>query len=284
MEGIGDAIGSIFGGIGDAIATAIFDTFLNWIYGIIYDAIADFFTMMGQLGAQIFDLPWIQAFIRLFSLFAWALFAAGTVVAVFDVAIEYQSGRANIKSCVLNILKGFFAASLFSVVPVQLYRFCITLQNTFSNDLTVSMLGSSIDNLSDLSVDLRQNNLSVKTGVRSGPSAYRCIISSLAEDAILPESCLPLSVYPGFCRYYIFAHFYYDFPRFQHFCAENDIIEPRRYCPQRPDYAVLGLLQGNHAEGNFRSKGRTAFLQLALPDWHTTKPARSESALNSMVT
>ena len=154
MEGIGDAIGSLFGGIGDAVATAIFDTFLNWIYGIIYNAIADFFTMMGQLGAQIFDLPWIQAFIRLFSLFAWALFAAGTVVAVFDVAIEYQSGRANIKSCVLNILKGFFAASLFSVVPVQLYRFCITLQNTFSNDLTVSMLGSSIGNLSDLSIDM----------------------------------------------------------------------------------------------------------------------------------
>ena len=154
VEGIGDAIGSLFGGIGDAVATAIFDTFLNWIYGIIYSAIADFFTMMGQLGAQIFDLPWIQAFIRLFSLFAWALFAAGTVVAVFDVAIEYQSGRANIKSCVLNILKGFFAASLFSVVPVQLYRFCITLQNTFSNDLTVSMLGSSIDNLSDLSIDM----------------------------------------------------------------------------------------------------------------------------------
>ena len=154
VEGIGDAIGSLFGGICDAVATAIFDTFLNWIYGIIYNAIADFFTMMGQLGAQIFDLPWIQAFIRLFSLFAWALFAAGTVVAVFDVAIEYQSGRANIKSCVLNILKGFFAASLFSVVPVQLYRFCITLQNTFSNDLTVSMLGSSIGNLSDLSVDM----------------------------------------------------------------------------------------------------------------------------------
>ncbi len=154
VEGIGDAIGSLFGGIGDAVATAIFDTFLNWIYGIIYNAIADFFTMMGQLGAQIFDLPWIQAFIRLFSLFAWALFAAGTVVAVFDVAIEYQSGRANIKSCVLNILKGFFAASLFSVVPVQLYRFCITLQNTFSNDLTVSMLGSSAGNLSDLSMDM----------------------------------------------------------------------------------------------------------------------------------
>lgn len=154
VEGIGDAIGSVFGGIGDAIATAIFDTFLNWIYGIIYNAIADFFSMMGELGAQIFDLPWIQAFIRLFSLFGWALFAAGTVVAVFDVAIEYQSGRANIKSCCLNILKGFFAASLITVVPVQLYRFCITLQNTFSNDLTVTMLGSSGGDLSSLSAEV----------------------------------------------------------------------------------------------------------------------------------
>lgn len=151
VEGIGDAIGSVFGGIGDAIASAIFDTFLQWIYGIIYNAIADFFTMMGQLGAQIFDLPWIQAFIRLFSLFAWALFAAGTVVAVFDVAIEYQSGRANIKSCALNILKAFFAASLFGVVPVQLYRFCITLQNTFSGDLTVTLMGTTSGDLSTLS-------------------------------------------------------------------------------------------------------------------------------------
>ena len=151
VEGIGDAIGSVFSGIGDAIASAIFDTFLQWLYGIIYNAIADFFTLIDQLGAQIFDLAWVQAFIRLFSLFGWALFAAGTVVAVFDVAVEYQSGRANIKSCAINILKAFFAASLFSVVPVHLYRFCITLQNTFSNDLTVSMLGSTGGSLATLS-------------------------------------------------------------------------------------------------------------------------------------
>ncbi len=154
MEGIGSAIGSVFGGIGDAIATVIFDSFLQWIYGIIYNAVADFFAMMGQLGAQIFDLAWIQAFIRLFCLFGWALFAVGTVVAVFDVAIEYQSGRANIKSCCLNILKGFFAASLITVVPVQLYRFCVTLQNTFSNDLTVSMLGATSGDLSTLSAEI----------------------------------------------------------------------------------------------------------------------------------
>ena len=93
VEGIGDAIGSVFGGIGDAIATTIFDAFLEWIYSIIYNAVADFFVMIGDMGAEIFDLAWIQAFIRLFTLFGWALFAAGVVVAVFDVAIGYQNAR-----------------------------------------------------------------------------------------------------------------------------------------------------------------------------------------------
>ena len=68
-------------------------------------------------------------------LFGWALFVTGTVVAIFDVAIEYQHGRANIQSCCLNILKGFFACSMLGTVPIALYRFAITLQNTFSDDL-----------------------------------------------------------------------------------------------------------------------------------------------------
>lgn len=61
--------------------------------------------MMGNMGADVFDLEWVQATINLFTLFGWALFAAGTVVAVFDVAIEYQNGRANIKTTAINVLK-----------------------------------------------------------------------------------------------------------------------------------------------------------------------------------
>ena len=61
---------------------------------------------------------------------------AGVVVAVFDVAIEYQHGRADIKSAAINVLKGFFACSLIGVVPIELYKFCISLQNTFAGDLT----------------------------------------------------------------------------------------------------------------------------------------------------
>lgn len=66
-------------------------------------------TYMGNMGAELFDLEWIQAAIRLFTLFGWALFIAGTAVAIFDVAIEYQNGRASIKTTAINILKGFFA-------------------------------------------------------------------------------------------------------------------------------------------------------------------------------
>ena len=78
-------------------------------------------TMMGNMGADIFDLEWVQATINLFTLFGWGLFVAGTVVAVFDVAIEYQNGRANIKTTAINVLKGFFACSLFGVVDFELF-------------------------------------------------------------------------------------------------------------------------------------------------------------------
>ena len=108
FSGIGNAIGSTFEALGEQISNVIWNTMLQWLYETIYNAVADFFTMMGNMGADIFQLDWIQATIRLFTLFGWALFAAGVVVAIFDVAIEYQCGRANIKTTDINILKGFF--------------------------------------------------------------------------------------------------------------------------------------------------------------------------------
>lgn len=137
FNGIGDAIGSAFNGVGTAISEAIWEAMLQWYYETIYNAIADFFTLMGNMGADLFDLAWVQATINLFVLFGWALYVTGIIVAVFDVAIEYQSGRANIKTTALNILKGFFACSMIGVVPVELYKFCISLQNSLARDLSV---------------------------------------------------------------------------------------------------------------------------------------------------
>lgn len=142
FDWIGDLIDSIVGAIqdgfefiGETITSTIWTTMLRWFYETIYDAVADFFELIGNMGADIFDLGWVQATVKLFTLFGWALFVAGLVVAVFDVAVEYQNGRANIKTTAINVLKGFFACSLIGVVPIELYKFCITLQNTFAHDL-----------------------------------------------------------------------------------------------------------------------------------------------------
>ena len=146
LSGMGDAVSSTFGSIGEQISTAIWNTMIQWFYETIYGAVADFFSMMGGMGAEIFDLDWVSATIKLFTLFGWTLYIAGLVVAVFDVAIEYQSGRANIKATSINILKGFFACSLVGVLPVELYKFCISLQNTFSHDLAALFgAGQTVD-------------------------------------------------------------------------------------------------------------------------------------------
>lgn len=135
INGLGESIANAFAGVGKQISDTIWSTALRWTYESIYSAVAEFFTMMGNMGAEIFDLAWVQATVKLFTLFGWGLFVAGVVVAIFDLAIEYQNGRANIKTTSLNILKGFFACSLIGILPIALYRFCISLQNTFAGDL-----------------------------------------------------------------------------------------------------------------------------------------------------
>jgi len=139
FDWLGGLISSAFEGASQSISSIIFDLMLKWFYTAIYKAIAEFFTKMGEMGAEIFELPWVAAVVKLFSQFGWALFAVGMVVAVFDVAIESQNGRASPKTTAMNILKGFMATSLFSIVPVALYKFCITLQNTFLGDLSMMM-------------------------------------------------------------------------------------------------------------------------------------------------
>ena len=141
IDGISNALSEAFSGIGQQISNTIWTTMLTWFYDTVYGACADFFSMMGNMGAEIFDLKWVQATVYLFTLFGWGLFIAGVVVAVFDLAIEYQNGRGNVRTTMLNILKGFFACSLIGVVPIELYKFTISLQNTFANDISFLVAG-----------------------------------------------------------------------------------------------------------------------------------------------
>jgi hypothetical protein len=165
IGGIGDALSDVFGFLGEQISSTIWDTMLRWFYSAIYDAIAEFFTAMGNLGVEMYDLPWVHAAVHLFYLFGWALFGVGVVTAIFDVAIESQTGRVNIKTAGLNILKGFIAASLVTIVPLELYKFCITLQNTFAGDLTRVFAGQQSLGLSQTSISVLEGSFLVSNQV-----------------------------------------------------------------------------------------------------------------------
>ena len=137
VSGIGESISTAFTDVWNKISGSIWDKFFEWIYKTFYSAIAELFTTMGNMGTELFDLPWVKAVITFFQYFGWALFVTGLVVAVFDTAIEYQSmQRINIKRQVLPFLWGFLAVNLFTVVPVKLYTFSITIQGILMKDLS----------------------------------------------------------------------------------------------------------------------------------------------------
>ena len=153
LAGLGDAIGIAFDNTVGEMVDAIWTALVQWIYTAIFEAVADLFTGINHMGAEIFNLSWVSAVINLFTLFGWSLFVAGVAVAIFDVAIESQTGRASVKTTAINILKGFFACSLVGIVPVELYKFCVSLQNTFAGDLTGIFAGSQTASFGDFVLD-----------------------------------------------------------------------------------------------------------------------------------
>ena len=118
------------------VASAVLDDIIDWIYGQIIGFLGNFFSEMGNMGAELFTMDWVQSIILFFSYLAWALYGTGLVVSVFECGIEYSSGRGNIKETSLNAIKGFLAVSLFTTVPVRLYELSVSLQSSFTAGLT----------------------------------------------------------------------------------------------------------------------------------------------------
>ena len=112
------------------------DQLVDWIYGQIVGFLGNFFALMGNMGVELFELDWVNAIVLFFSRLGWALFAVSVVVCAFECGIEYSAGRGNLQQSALNVIKGFLAVSLFTVVPVRLYALSVSLQGTFSAGLT----------------------------------------------------------------------------------------------------------------------------------------------------
>lgn len=178
ISGMGDAIGNAFSGISDKIIDSILNRVIQWLFTVIYDGIADFFTMISGLGVEIFELDWVNAMVKLFSLFGWSLFVVGLVVSAMDLAIEYQNGRASVQGTALNWIKGFMAVNLFTITPIELYKFCVSLQNAFSKDLVsifASQQGTTLGEVATSSLQIAFN----KEGVLVNATLYYlvCLIA-----------------------------------------------------------------------------------------------------------
>ena len=75
--------------IWDFVADTVLGQILDWIYIEVVWFLCDFFIAMGNMGADLFEMSWVQSIVLFFSYLAWALYVTGLVVAVFEFAIEY---------------------------------------------------------------------------------------------------------------------------------------------------------------------------------------------------
>ena len=145
--------------IWDFVADTVLGEIVDWIYSQVIRFLGDFFAAMGNMGAELFEMTWVQSIVQFFFQFGWVLYGVGLVVAVFECGIEYQSGRGNMKDAALNAVKGFMAVGLFSVVPVRLYRLCVSLQGDFTAGITGSgsdigtMANNIISSLQDMTLE-----------------------------------------------------------------------------------------------------------------------------------
>ena len=116
--------------IWDFLLGTVMDQFIDWIYGQVVGFLGDFFAQMGNMGVELFEMNWVASIVLFFSYLAWALYGTGLVVAAFETGIEYQHGRGSVKDTALNAIKGFMAVSLFSIVPVELFKLSVNLQSS----------------------------------------------------------------------------------------------------------------------------------------------------------
>ncbi len=146
--------------IWDFVMSDVMDQIINWFYGHLVGFLGDFFAQMGNMGVELFDMTWVQSIVLFFSYLAWMLYVVGLVVSCFETGIEYQSGRGSVKDAALNAIKGFMAVSLFTTVPIELYKLSINLQGSLSTgitghsngigDLATAIIGE-LGNISDVS-------------------------------------------------------------------------------------------------------------------------------------
>ncbi len=122
--------------IWDFLLGDVMDQFIDWCYSQIVGFLGSFFSQMGNMGVELFEMGWVKSIVLFFSYLAWSLYVTGLVVSAFETGMEYQSGRGSVKDAFLNALKGFLAVSLFTLVPVELFKLSVSLQASMTTGIT----------------------------------------------------------------------------------------------------------------------------------------------------
>lgn len=162
---------------------------VDWFYGQIVGFLGNFFSEMGNMGAELFAMSWVQSVVLFFSYLGWALFAIGLVVACFECGVEYSGGRGNVKETALNAIKGFLAASLFTQVPVRLYELAVSLQA----DLTAGITGFGTASIGDAAKAALEDFNAVESLTSSGQIILRGF--GPVTSGLMVIFCLALMAY-----------------------------------------------------------------------------------------
>ena len=105
--------------IWDFVADKILGQIVDWFYGQVVGFLGNFFAEMGNMGAELFTMDWVQSIVLFFSYLAWALYGTGLVVACFETGVEYSSGRGNIREMRSAKVVGLLGDSRLSGLAVR---------------------------------------------------------------------------------------------------------------------------------------------------------------------
>lgn len=109
---------------------------ISYIFYQIVELMNQFTESMSETGVSVFTDPNVRALIQFFKLFAAALWLIGSIMALMEFGIAYQSEATSFRGTGMNLLKSFIALTLFAEVPVQLYNFTVDIQGSISTAIT----------------------------------------------------------------------------------------------------------------------------------------------------
>ena len=162
---------------------------VDWFYGQIVGFLGNFFAEMGSMGAELFDMSWVQSVVLFFSYLGWALYAIGLVVSCFETGVEYSAGRGKAKPSASTPTQGLPAASLFTQVPVRLYELAVSLQA----DLTAGITGFGTTSIGDAAKAALEDFNAVESLTSSGQIILRGF--GPVTSGLMVIFCLALMAY-----------------------------------------------------------------------------------------